>query len=103
MEVMFTLVFGIVVISTFYWFYLCHRMQTYLRERFPSVYEAMGKPSLFMNNSIGNGRKFNRFLFKREWSELDDSEVVAHGKFMSVYFVFHLILLIVLIAVGSLG
>ncbi len=102
MKVMFSLAFGVVVASTFYWFYLCHRMQAYLRERFPSVYEAMGKPTLFMNNSIGNGRKFNRFLLKREWSELDDSEVVAHGKFMSVYFVIHLILITGLVVVGAL-
>jgi hypothetical protein len=46
----------------------------------------MGKPSLIMNNSLSSNITFMKFLFKREWRELNDSGLATLGKFMLVFF-----------------
>jgi len=101
-EIFYTL-FGIIFLSTLLWFFLCHRMQRILAVKHPEVYEKMGKPTLFLNNSIQNGRLFNKFLFKRQWKELGDSELDDLGSKMLVYIFIHSSLFIALIAGNFLG
>jgi len=85
----FPILFGILFCSVFVWFYLCHKMFGILRIRHPEKYEAMGKPTLIMNNSISNNLSFMKFLFKREWQELNDDGLASLGKGMLVFLVIY--------------
>lgn len=88
----FAIIFGILFCSVFVWFYLCHRMFKALRTRHPEKYESMGRPSLIMNNSLSNNISFMKFLFKREWQDLNDSSLASLGKGMLAFFTIYLAL-----------
>ncbi len=103
MKEIFPILFGILFCSVFIWFYLCHKMFGILRIRHPKKYEAMGKPSLIMNNSISNNLLFMKFLFKREWQELNDNGLATLGKSMLVFFAFYIILFFSLFISVPLG
>jgi hypothetical protein len=45
----------------------------------------MGKPSLIVNITLSNTITTEKFLLKREWSELDDSGLATLGKYMLVF------------------
>ena len=51
----------------------------------------MGKPSLIMNNSLSSNITFMKFLFKREWRELNDSGLATLGKSMLVFFAIYMV------------
>lgn len=95
--------FGVLMCSVFFWFYLCHRMFGILRTRHPEKYEAMGKPTLIMNNSISNNLSFIKFLFKREWRALDDGALENLGNGMLVFVVFYTVLFVSLFLGVLLG
>ncbi len=82
----FPIIFGLLFCMVFIWFYLCNKMFNILRTRHPEKYEAMGKPTLIMNNSLSNNISFIKFLFKREWRELNDDGAASLGKGMLVFF-----------------
>lgn len=85
--------FGILFISVFIWFALSYRMFKLLKARHPEKYSAMGKPSLITNNSISNSFAYNKFLFKREYLELNDPELAKLGKFMRVFSILYMVFL----------
>ena len=83
---LFPIVFSVMFISVFVWFGLCVRLFRLLETRHPDKYNAMGRPSLIMNNSISNNILFMKFLFKREYSELNDPSVSRLGQLMRAFF-----------------
>lgn len=87
----FPIFFGILLCSAFVWFFLCYRFFKILETRHFEEYEAMGKPSLIMNNSLSSNIKLMKFLFKRKWRELDDSELAKLSRLMLVFFVIYMI------------
>lgn len=103
MNEVFPILFGILFCLVFVWFYLCNRMFKILRIRHPEKYEAMGKPSLIMNNSISNNLSFMKFLFKREWQELNDQSLATLGNGMLIFFVTYTILFFGLFISMSIG
>jgi len=92
MKEIFPILFGILFCSVFVWFYLCNKIFDILRTRHSEKYDAMGKPSLIMNNSISNNLLFMKFLFKREWQELNDEGLANLSKSMLIFFVIYIIL-----------
>lgn len=89
MSELFPIMFGILFCSVFVWFFLCFRIFKILEIRHPAKYEAMGKPSLIMNNSFSNNIAFMKFLFKREWDALNDPGLASLSKFMMVFFIIY--------------
>lgn len=87
----FPIMFGVLFCSVFVWFFLCYRLFKILETRHPEKYESMGKPSLIMNNSISSNITFMKFLFRREWRELDDSGLATLGKSMLVFFAIYMV------------
>ena len=63
----------------------------------------MGKPSLIMNNSLSSNITFMKFLFKREWRELNDSGLATLGQFMLVFFAIYTVGFFVLFFSVPLG
>lgn len=48
----------------------------YIAQHHPAAWDALGKITLFNNNSPGNSRKLLKFLYRREFRQLGD-EVLA--------------------------
>lgn len=86
MKEVFPIMFWVLFCSVFVWFFLCYRLFKILETRHPERYESMGKPSLIMNNSLSSNITFMKFLFKREWRELNDAALTTLGRFMLVFF-----------------
>ena len=91
MNPVFSTTFGLLFCSVPVWFFLCYRLFKILETRHPEKYESMGKPGLFMNNSISNNISFGKFLFRGEWRALNDQRLAVLCKFMLVFFVLYCI------------
>ena len=98
-----TYIFGALACAVFLGLYLSHRLYRILETRHPEKYEAMGKPSLIMNNSISNNISFIKFLFKLEWKELNDPGLSKLSGFLLVFSVVYLIGLVCVILAVPLG
>jgi hypothetical protein len=87
MKGIFPVVFGVMFVSVFVWFGLCHRLFKLLEARHPEKFSEMGRPSLIMNNSVSNNISFMKFLLKREYRELNAPLISNLGRAMRVFFV----------------
>lgn len=97
------IMFGVLFCSVFVWFFLCYRLFKILETRHPDKYESMGKPSLIMNNSLSTNITSMKFLFKREWRELEDSGLAKLGKSMLAFFAAYMVLFLALVFAVPLG
>lgn len=91
MKEVFLIIFIVLLCSIIVWFFLCNRLFKILETRHPEKYESMGKPGLIVNNTPSATLTFMKFLFKREWRDLNDPGLAALGKFMLVFFLIYLI------------
>ena len=103
MEEVIPILFGILFCSVLVWFVLCIRLFKILETRHPEKYESMGKPSLIMNNSLSSNMTFMKFLFKREWRELEDSGLAMLCKSMLVFFALYTLGFLILFFSVMLG
>ncbi len=85
MNEIFPILFCVLFCFVLVWFFLCVKLFKALETRHPKKYEEMGKPSLFMNNSMSGNIAFMRFLFKRESRNLDDTKLDSLSKFILIY------------------
>ena len=91
MKEAFVIMFGVLFCSILVWFFLCNRFFKILETRHPKKYESMGKPGLIAKNTMSSNLTFLKFLFKREWRDLDDAGLAALGEFMLVFFVIYMV------------
>jgi len=75
MEIFWSVWGGVLFFLVFVNFYLCTRVFRLLRKDYPEAYEAIGSPSLFLNNTIKNNWLFSRFLRTGRYRELGDDEL----------------------------
>ena len=73
------------------WFALCAAFFRTLRTRFPAKFDAIGSPSLILNNSIRNNWLSLRFLFSSELHALNDKRLSTLGRIMRAYFFAYLV------------
>jgi len=88
---LFPILFGLLFASVFVWAALCYWLFKRLETQHPEKYEAMGKPSLIMNDSLSNNIYFMKFLFKREYNDLNDPSITRLAQFMRVFFLVYFI------------
>ena len=69
--VWFTVLFAAILV----WFAFAARLFRLLREEHGEVYESLGSPSLFLNNSVKNNWLSLRFLATGSYRELGDKRV----------------------------
>jgi hypothetical protein len=79
------------------WFVLILWVFKRLRRRHPSVFESLGSPSLFWNNSPRNNFLFLRFLFGSEPRQLRDETLVRVCVFMRILIAAYLMLFFLLL------
>ncbi len=68
---------------TLFWFFRRLRIQH------PSVYESIGSPSLFWNNSMRNNWLFFKFLWSSRVKELNDLALTRSAVFMRIWLVIY--------------
>lgn len=90
MQLLFPVLFVVLFCSVFFWFFLCHRLFNRLATHHPDKYRAMGEPDLFRNNTGSTNATFLKFLWKREWRQLDDPALAKLGGTMRVFAAFYL-------------
>ena len=84
----FAIIFGMVIV----WFVLIKLLFNRLERHHPQKYEAMGRPSLFLRNSISGGWATLKFLTTREHKALNDSYLSKLSDGMLVFFAIYLLL-----------
>lgn len=84
---LFPALFGMVLV----WFVLIKLLFNRLEQAHPMKYEAMGKPSLFLRNSIAGGWATLKFLVGREHEALNDSYLSKLSDAMLVFFAIYLL------------
>jgi hypothetical protein len=77
-------------------FYFVHQ----LRKRHPRVWESMGQPSVFWSNTMGTRFEVWRFLWKKEYQDLGDSQFTRLADLLRIYKLAYAVLLGALI-IGS--
>ncbi len=85
---LFPVLFGMVIV----WFVLIKLLFNRLERAHPRKYEAMGRPSLFLRNSIAGGWATLKFLTVREHKALNDSYLSKLSDAMLVFFAVYLLL-----------
>ncbi|KPK54328.1 MAG: hypothetical protein AMJ84_01480 [Acidithiobacillales bacterium SM23_46] len=88
--------FFVLFASVFVWFGLTSRLYKILATDHPQKYEAMGKPTLFWNNSPRSGWLLVKFIMTREYLALGNQRLVKLGNFMFGFFVVYGVLFSVL-------
>ena len=68
--------FSLVVVSVGVYLVLVVRLLTRLRDNHQALYESLGSPSLFANNSPRNNLRFLGWLYRRDYSDLSDAATV---------------------------
>ncbi len=84
--------FGIMIVSGIVWFVLMARLHRVLRTRHSEEYEKLGRPTLFLNNTIQNGLATIRFLLGGRFRQLRDPALLRLGAIMQVMFYFYAVI-----------
>jgi len=85
---LFPVLFGMVLV----WFVLIKLLFNRLESAHPAKYEAMGRPSLFLRNTIEGGWHVLKFLFTREHRSLNDRYLSKLSDGMLVFLVIYLLI-----------
>src|SRR3989344_3906251 len=62
-----------------------------LRARHPAAWNELGKPTLFINNSIANGIAVQRFIWRRDYRKLGDPSLSKLADFLRTFQLCYLI------------
>ncbi|HEY4146087.1 hypothetical protein [Pinirhizobacter sp.] len=87
-DVPFFVLFGMVIM----WFVMIKLLFNRLEAAHPEKYAAMGRPSLFLRNSVASSWATMRFLVTREHRTLNDSYLSRLSDAMLVFFAIYLLL-----------
>ena len=103
MHAILPILFGMLFVSCAVGFVLQHLFLSRLRTRHAQTWEALGRPTLFLNNSISKSLAVLRFLWRREYHALSDEQFVRFAGFVRGYLAAYLVLFGVVIAVFLTG
>ena|SRR5258706_6573507 len=99
MHALLPILFIALVMSAVVGFVIQHAFLTRLRTHHTPIWEALGRPTLFLNNSITNSIAVLRFLWRREYQTLGDHRSVRLARFLRSYLALYVILFTLTIGV----
>ncbi len=67
---------GIMVAATFSWLFLSRNLYGVLQQKYPGIYNSLGRPKLVMRKSIAANYRVAAFLFRREYENTEDADVI---------------------------
>jgi hypothetical protein len=94
MSTTFVILFAVLAFSALVGLVLQHGFLSRLRKHHLPVWETLGSPTLFLNNSIKNCLAVWRFLWRREHHTLEDLRTIMLGDFLRSYMTGYLLLII---------
>jgi hypothetical protein len=102
----FIVLFVVQGLGTVIYLFLIARMFSRLEACLPTVYEALGSPSLFLNNNIRNNALVLGWLWRKEYLGLADAECVRRAsivrRLLLALLVNFAILLVLFVTFGAL-
>jgi hypothetical protein len=99
---LFLILFGLMFILGGVYFYLIKKTFNRLEECHPDKYDSLGRPSLISNNTPSNNIKFIKFIFKRDWKDLNDNKISSLGnKLIFLFVIYSSIFLALIIEIFS--
>lgn len=66
-------------------FYLGYRFYSFLEEKYPDIYDSLGKPTIFFNYSVQKSLLVKQFFKKREYLSLNDKRLTKLCVIMANY------------------
>jgi hypothetical protein len=99
MYVLLPILFIALLASAVVGFALQHAFLSRLRTRHVQTWEALGRPTLFLNNTITNSVAVLRFFWRREYQSLGDKQSVRFASFLRSYFAVYLMLFVFTVVV----
>ncbi len=61
-----------------------------LKEKYPTVWESLGNPTLLKNNSPKNNFDVQKYIFKKEYKTLDDKAFISFCDSLRIFNIFYL-------------
>jgi hypothetical protein len=92
LETILVAAFPVLLFMVVVWFVLIKLLFNRVEKFHPQKYEAMGRPSLFMRNTINGGLATLKFLVAREHKVLNDAYLSKLSDFMLVFIVIYLLI-----------
>ena len=74
-EVIFFVFFVAMFFLVLTWLFLTKKLFKLIEKNHPDKYRDMGEPNLVTNNSLSTNIAFMRYLYNKEWKQLDDLEL----------------------------
>jgi len=84
--------FCLLMLMVFVWFALCIWTFRRIEKRHPEKYLQMGRPTLFLRNNIENTWLFMKFLWRSEYSTMNDSSLTRICRIMKIFSVLYVAL-----------
>jgi len=84
--------FGVLIIAVIVGIVSSHKMMKILKERHKEIWEDLGKPTMFLYNSISNNLSVNKYLRKKEYEKTNDTEFISICNFNRIYTNFYFVL-----------
>jgi hypothetical protein len=94
MSALLPILFVALVVSALFGLALHHSFLTRLRTRHVETWEALGRPALFLNSSLNNSVAVLRFLWRREYHALSDSQSVRLAGTLRVFLAVYVLLFV---------
>jgi len=86
------------------WFVLVSRYFSFISANHPCLYQEMGQPSLFGNNTPTNNISFLRYVCGNEYLLSGDDQLISRSLFLKRFFYSYLVIFIaVIIGVAGTG
>lgn len=67
---------GLMLAAAIAWLFVSNRLYAELRQHYPSLYESLGSPKLFMKKRFAINLRVIRFLFKQDYEAPVDQAVM---------------------------
>src|SRR4030095_5262182 len=99
MHALLPILFVMLFVSCAVGFVLQYVFLSRLRTRHAQTWEALGRPTLFLNNSVSNSLAVLRFLWRREYRGLADEQFIRFAAFLRGYLAAYFVLFAFVVAV----
>jgi len=104
MHALLPILFIVLFVSCAVGFVLQYVFLSRLRTRHAQTWEALGRPTLFLNNSISNSLAVLRFIWRRDYRNMTDKQLIRFATFLRGYLIAYIVLfaLVVTVFVASI-
>jgi|SRR5690348_3392350 len=87
MEIVYAIMFAILAVACGVGFILQYIFLSRLRTQFTPVWESLGRPTLFANNSMQNSLATLRYLWSRGYRTLENESFIRFAGLLRVYLI----------------